>query len=103
MNRRIGGQSRAVSRVGSIFLKKCRHLRGFPLRRAEVPPWKQKKPGLGEGGRPGSDQVPSSVDVDTIACRFGPQGPIFLHKMVHGLFDAFILIVVLLCPPRAWR
>lgn len=56
-----------------------------------------------EGGRPGSDQVPSPVDVDTIACRFGPQGPIFLHKMIHGLFDAFILVILLLCPPRAWR
>lgn len=56
-----------------------------------------------EGGQPGSDQVPSPVDVDAIPCGFGPQGPILLNKMVHGLFDAFILIILLFCPPRARR
>lgn len=55
------------------------------------------------GGRPGSDQVASPVDVDSIACGFGSQGPVLLNKMVHGLFDAFILVVIVLCPPRAWR
>lgn len=65
-------------------------------------PGQQKEPGSGEGGRPGSDQMPPPVDVDAIARGFGPQGPILLNKMVHGLFDAFIPIF-LLCPPRARR
>lgn len=66
-------------------------------------PGQQKEPGSGEGGRPGSDQMPPPIDVDAIARGFGPQGPILLNKMVHGLFDAFIPIFLLLCPPRAWR
>ena len=47
--------------------------------------------------------MPPPIDVDAIARGLGPQGPILLNKMVHGLFDAFILIFLLLCPPRAWR
>ena len=47
--------------------------------------------------------MPPPVDVDAIARGLGPQGPVLLNKMVHGLLDAFIPIFLLLCPPRAWR
>lgn len=47
--------------------------------------------------------MPPPVDVDAIARGLGPQGPVLLNKMVHGLLDAFIPILLLLCPPRAWR
>lgn len=66
-------------------------------------PDQQKEPGSGEGGRPGSDQMPPPIDVDAIARGFGPQGPILLNEMVHGVFDAFIPVFLLLGPPRARR
>lgn len=66
-------------------------------------PGQQKEPGSGEGGRPGSDQMPPPIDVDAIARGFGPQGPILLNEMVHGVFDAFIPVFLLLGPPRARR
>lgn len=69
---------------------------------SEVSPGQQKEPGSGEGGRPGSDQMPPPVDVDAVARGFGPQGSVLLNKMVHGLFDAFIPVFLVLCPPRAW-
>lgn len=58
MNSRIGGKSGAVSRVGSTFLKKCRHLRVFALRRAEVPPWKQKSQASGREAGLGQTKCP---------------------------------------------
>lgn len=69
---------------------------------SEGSPGQQKEPGSGEGGRPGSDQMPPPVDVDAVARGFGPQGSVLLNKMVHGLFDAFIPVFLVLCPPGAW-
>lgn len=57
----------------------------------------------GGTGGPGSDQVSPPIDVDAIARGLGSQGPILLNKMVHGLFDAFISVLLFLGPPRAGR
>ena len=46
--------------------------------------------------------MPPPIDVDAVARGLGPQGPILLNKMVHGLFDAFVPIFLLLSPPRTW-
>lgn len=75
---------------GSIFLKK------WVFRGPRCPCQRSGRRAWGW-----SDQVAPPVDVDAIAGGLGPQCPVLLHEVAHGLFDAFVPAFLLLGPPRA--
>lgn len=79
---------------GNVFLKKWVFgAQRCPCQQMERAP----------GGGAWSHQVPPPVDINAIAGGLGPQSPILLHEVVHGLFDALVPIFLLLGMPGTWR